>query len=230
MKIRPQHRSPVMRAWGPGEEDVDLFAGGGGASEGKRRATGRSPHVAVNHWPTAIAVHKANHPDCLHYIEDVYKVKPIEATRGKRVRLLWASPTCIHFSRAKGKRLAPATIKIRGLAWSIVPWIKQVRPEVIIIENVVEFETWGPICHQHNGGCTGEHDESGDSCAKNCPYGRPIKSRLGETFRAWQARIRSFGYSFEVKKIKAWEYGAPTTRDPATTRLDHEQLELRLAA
>lgn len=560
MKLRPQHRSPVMRAWGPGEEDVDLFAGGGGASEGKRRATGRSPHVAVNHWPTAIAVHRANHPDCEHYIEDVYKVKPIEATRGKRVRLLWASPTCFpsgtlvftrsglqpintvavgdevlthksrwrkvtstiskrsstvivrgqghyglettpdhpfyskritkrwqknkngkrpevrelvenpywptaetmegklwatptrfaddaipicstaafsddffylvgrwlgdgftskgdvcictgaddfkvmrgifhdrplldgdglvvapriqaidtpapklvwgnasfarwlesnfgagceykhlpswalsmqeswrralltgyvdadghvegrlsstssvskalsvgirllvaslgdapclyrvagkpcqidgrsfigldqfkvdwrsdnqkqttfrdshhlfslvkevsptgrvetvyclqvdedesyvadgivvhnctHFSRAKGKRLAPATIKIRGLAWSIVPWIKQVRPEVIIIENVVEFETWGPICHQHNGGCTGEHDESGDSCAKNCPYGRPIKSRLGETFRAWEARIRSFGYSFEVKKIKAWEYGAPTTRE-----------------
>lgn len=211
--MRPVKRSPVLRTWGPGEEDVDLFAGGGGASEGKRRATGSSPTIAVNHWPTAIAVHTANHPDCEHYIDDVYKVRPLKATRGKRVRLLWASPTCIYFSRAKGKRLSPATVKIRGLAWSIVPWIKQVRPEVIIVENVVEFESWGPICHQHSDGCAGRRDESGDSCSKSCPYGRPIKSRLGETFRAWEKRIRSFGYSFEFRKIKAWEYGAPTTRE-----------------
>lgn len=175
-------------------------------------ATGEEPYVAINHWDAAIAMHKANNPTCKHYIEDVYKVSPTDAMGGYHCELLWASPTCTHFSRAKGKRLAPSTVKIRGLAWSIIPWIKQVRPDVIIVENVLEFEGWGPICHQHDAACTGELDESGDSCAKRCPYGRPIKSRMGETFRAWKRRILSFGYSFEVRKLIAWEYGAPTTR------------------
>lgn len=210
MRVRP----PVIRGWTDDESvDGDLFAGGGGASEGNRRATGKSPDFAVNHWAAAIAMHAANHPDCRHYIEDVYKVKPIDATNGRRCRLLWASPTCTHFSRASGKRLAPHTVKLRGLAWSIIPWIVQVRPEVIIVENVVEFESWGPVCHRHADECAGAHDDSGDSCSKICPYGRPIKSRLGKTFRAWEKRIRSFGYSFEFRKLKAWEYGAPTTRE-----------------
>jgi len=206
MKIR-------SRIWKPGRVDVDLYAGGGGASDGKRRATGSSPDIAVNHWPAAMAMHEVNHPDCEHYVEDIYDVKPLEATRGRRCRFLWASPTCVHFSRASGRRLSPDTIKIRGLAWSIMPWIVETRPEVIVVENVVEFLKWGPVCWQHIDGCTGEQDKSGKSCDDGCPYGRPIKSREGETFRAWERRIRSYGYSFEARTLKAWEYGAPTTRE-----------------
>ncbi len=208
MKIRP----PILRAWND-TVDVDLFAGGGGASDGARRATGRSPDVAVNHWPIAIAMHEHNHPDCRHYVEDVWKVNPLEATRGRRCRLLWASPTCTHFSRAKGARLSPDTIKIRGLAWSIIPWIATVWPDVIIVENVIEFLGWGPICWQHIDRCRGDRD--GKTCVDACGYGRPIKSRMGETFRAWERRVRSFGYSFEVRKLVAWEYGAPTARERA---------------
>lgn len=205
MKIRP----PIIRAW-TGDEpiDVDLFAGGGGASEGKRRATGRSPDIAVNHWPAAIAMHKVNHPDCHHFIEDVYKVKPSEATQGRRCRMLWMSPTCTHFSRASGRALKDR--KIRGLAWSIMPWIIQVRPDVIILENVEEFLTWGPLCRQHVDGCAG--DELADGCLKRCTYGKAIKSRSGETLHAWKKRICSYGYSFEARRLVAWEYGAPTTR------------------
>lgn len=192
--------------------DVDLFAGGGGASEGKRRATGRSPHVAVNHWPVAIAMHEVNHPDCRHMIEDVRDVRPLEATGGRRVRFLWASPTCIYFSRASGKRLSPETIAIRALADVIFPWIDETQPDVVFIENVPEFEGWGPVCHEHIDGCPGIHDESGKSCDDACNYGRPIEERRGELFREWRQKILDRGYSFDKRVLVAWEYGAPTTR------------------
>lgn len=205
MKLRP------LTATRRGKVDVDLFAGGGGASDGKRRATGRSPDVAVNHWRTAIGMHKVNHRDCVHLCEDVTKVKPLKATRGRLVRFLWASPTCSFFSRASGARLSPETLKIRGLAWMIMPWIIQTRPDVILVENVIEFLKWGPVCWQHHDGCTGGAD--GKTCTDACGYGRAIKSRAGETFRAWKARIESFGYSVEIRVLKAWEYGSPTMRE-----------------
>lgn len=203
----------ILRALKPtrrGKVRVDLYAGGGGASEGERRATGRSPHVAVNHWPVAISMHEVNHPDSVHLCEDVCKVKPLEATGGRLVSLLWGSPTCAFFSRASGQRLTPPTIKIRGHAWMVMPWIIETRPDTIIIENVIEFLQWGPVCWQHHEDCCG--DDSGENCLDACSWGRPIKSRAGETFRAWVRRIESFGYSVEWRVIEAWEHGAPTMR------------------
>jgi DNA (cytosine-5)-methyltransferase 1 len=192
--------------------NVDLFAGGGGAGEGKRRATGRSPHVAVNHWPVAVAMYKANHPNAHTLIEDVRDVKPLEATGGRLVRGLWASPTCIYFSRASGQRLSPETIAIRALADIVFPWIDDTQPEWVIVENVPEFQGWGPVCLKHADGCAGALDESGKTCSDACEYGRPIKERRGELFNAWRAKFIARGYSFDMRTLTAWEYGAPTTR------------------
>ncbi len=203
MKLRPVNDNRV---------NVDLFAGGGGAGEGKRRATGRSADVAVNHWPVAIAMYKANHPTARTLIEDVRDVKPLEATGGRMVELLWASPTCIYFSRASGRRLSPETVAIRALADVIFPWIDETQPEVVIIENVPEFEGWGPICHEHIEGCAGTHDTSGKSCDDACGYGRVIEERRGELFNEWRQKILDRGYSFDMRVLVAWEYGAPTTR------------------
>src|SRR5688572_1008527 len=177
MKVRPP-RPPILRAYFGDDGDTDdqkplhvnLFAGGGGASLGELLATGQSPDIAINHSPVAIALHRANHPTTRHYIEDVYAVDPREATRGRRVRFLWMSPTCTHFSRAKGAGLKDQ--KIRGLAWSILPWIKHCRPDVIVLENVPEFLTWGPVCRRHADDCPVV--TAGTACAKHCRFGRPI--------------------------------------------------------
>lgn len=149
----------------------------------------------------------------LRIISDVREVEPIVATRGARCRLLWLSPTCVDFSRAKGARLSPETVAIRSLATIAIPWIRQTRPEVIILENVVEFRQWGPVDWTHVGGCPGTDDESGKSCIKACGYGRPIKERRGEDFAAWRDEIISYGYSFEQRVLRACDYGAPTSRE-----------------
>lgn len=229
-------REPVLRVYfGEDEIHVDLFAGGGGASVGAALATGRSPDVAVNHSPVAIAMHRANHPTTRHYIEDVYEVDPRVATRGRQVALLWLSPTCTHHSKAKGAALVDR--KIRGLCWSALPWIKHCRPRVIILENVEEFAKWGPLHRQHTDGCEGvkcakgcrfgtmpknrrgkgrikHHDKGcpGVECSSRCRIDRPIKAREAETFNAFVAKIRSKGYSVEWKFLRACDYGAPTTR------------------
>lgn len=134
---------------------VDNFAGGGGASTGIEIAIGRSADIAINHDPEAIRMHCANHPDTKHYTEDVFAVDPREACAGRPVALAWFSPDCTHFSRAKGGK--PVEKKIRGLAWVTLRWAYYVRPRVIMLENVPEIVTWGPL------------DE-------NC---KPIKSRAG---------------------------------------------------
>lgn len=167
---------------------VDLFAGGGGASEGIRRATGVHPIVAINHDPAAIEMHAANHPQTLHLCESVYDVRPADVIRGRPVDLLWASPDCTHFSRAKGGK--PRKKEIRGLAWVVVTWAKEVRPRIICLENVPEFVTWGPL---------DEHD-------------RPDRERAGETFRAWVRALRELGYVVEWRVLVAADFGAPTTR------------------
>ena len=168
---------------------VDLFAGGGGASEGIRQALGRDPDVAVNHDRIAIAMHMANHPGARHLIKDIWEVPPKWATAGKPVGLLWASPDCKHFSKAKGAGLVRSK-EIRALAWVVEKWAREVRPRVIILENVEEFKTWGPL------------DKDGIV----------VKSHKGDTFRAFTRRLRRLGYAVQFRELRACDYGAPTSR------------------
>lgn len=166
---------------------VDNFAGGGGASTGIELATGRPVDIAINHDPDAIAMHKANHPYTTHYCESVWDVDPKKVCRGRKVGLAWFSPDCKHFSKAKGGK--PVDKNIRGLAWIVLKWAGTVRPRVIILENVEEFQTWGPV-----------------------RKGKPVKSRAGETFRKWKEQLESLGYCIEHRELVAADYGAPTIR------------------
>jgi DNA (cytosine-5)-methyltransferase 1 len=167
---------------------VDNFAGGGGASLGIEKALGRAVDIAINHDKLAVDTHATNHPATRHLCEDVWQGDPIEATRGRPVGLAWFSPDCKHFSRAKGGK--PVEKKIRGLAWVVVRWAKLVRPRVIILENVREFEQWGPLT-----------DDS-----------MPCPKRKGLTFRRWIGRLRGLGYKVEWKVLNAADFGAPTHR------------------
>ena len=167
---------------------VDNFAGGGGASTGIEIAIGRSVDVAINHDPAAIAMHRANHPATEHYIEDVWAVDPVEACAGRPVALAWFSPDCKHHSKAKGGK--PVDKNIRGLAWVAVKWARRVHPRVIMLENVEEFQSWGPL-------------------KKN---NRPDPKRAGETYRKFIRHLQREGYHIETNLLHACDYGAPTIR------------------
>lgn len=198
---------------------VDNFAGGGGASTGIEMAVGRSVDIAINHDPDAIAMHRANHPNTRHYCENVWDVDPVEVCEGNPVGLAWFSPDCTHFSRAKGGK--PVDKNIRGLAWVTLRWAYAVRPRVIMLENVPEIRSWGPL---------GED-------------GKPIKSRAGETFDGFLSALscgipkehpafdemcetlgisyesemaeklsEGLGYDIQYRVLKSCDYGAPTTR------------------
>ncbi|WP_407255660.1 DNA cytosine methyltransferase [Klebsiella quasipneumoniae] len=199
---------------------VDNFAGGGGASTGIEMAIGRSVDIAINHDKNAVDMHRTNHPDTLHYCENVFDVDPVAATGGKAVGFAWFSPDCTHHSKARGSK--PVKREIRGLAWVSVRWGLDVRPRVMALENVEEFKTWGPLL----------------SCEM-----RPDPERSGETFRAFvgmlstgisedhpalfecceflgispdskQAKrlIAGLGYKVEYRELRASDYGAPTIR------------------
>lgn len=171
---------------------VDNFAGGGGASQGIEEAIGRHVDIAINHDEKAIEMHKVNHPNTKHYIEDVWQVDPIEATQGNPVGLAWFSPDCKHFSKAKGGK--PVDKNIRGLAWVAVKWAKLVKPRVIMLENVEEFKTWGPLIK----------DEKGNLY--------PDPDRKGETFELFIKALKRQGYRVDYRELRACDYGAPTTR------------------
>lgn len=170
-----------------GEIIVDSFAGGGGASTGIELALGRIVNVAINHDPAAIRMHEANHPYTEHYQASVWDVDPETVCRGRPVALAWFSPDCKHFSKAKGAALVDR--KIRGLAWIVLRWAAKVRPRVIILENVEEFQTWGPV-----------------------RKGKPVKKLAGTTFQKFIGQLRALGYSVEWRELMAADYGAPTTR------------------
>lgn len=171
-----------------GELIVDNFAGGGGASTGIEMATGYSVDIAINHDPEAIKMHKANHPNTKHYCENVWAVDPVKACNGHPVALAWFSPDCKHFSKAKGGK--PKDKNIRGLAWVACRWAGLVRPRVIMLENVEEFKTWGPLNRGHH----------------------PIKAKQGKTFEKFVQQLNDLGYTVEFKELIAADYGAPTMR------------------
>ena len=171
-----------------GELIVDNFAGGGGASTGIELATGYSVDIAINHDPEAIKMHKANHPNTKHYCENVWAVDPAKACTGHPVALAWFSPDCKHFSKAKGGK--PKDKNIRGLAWVACRWAGLVRPRVIMLENVEEFKTWGPLGRRHH----------------------PIKAKQGKTFEKFVQQLTDLGYEVEFRELVAADYGAPTMR------------------
>ena len=171
-----------------GELIIDNFAGGGGASTGIELATGRSVDIAINHDIEAIKMHKANHPSTEHYCEDVWKIDPVKACKGRPVALCWFSPDCKHFSKAKGGK--PKNKFIRGLAWVALRWAAKVRPRVIMLENVEEFKTWGPLNRSHH----------------------PIKAKVGTTFKHFIKQLEALGYQVEFNELIAADYGAPTKR------------------
>lgn len=170
-----------------GEIIVDNFAGGGGASTGIEIATGMAVAIAINHDPAAILMHKTNHPYTEHFQASVWDIDPVAVCRGRRVGLAWFSPDCKHFSKAKGAALVDR--KIRGLAWITLRWAAKVRPRVIILENVEEFQTWGPV-----------------------RKGKPVKKLAGTTFRKFIDQLTELGYTVEYRELIAADYGAPTSR------------------
>jgi DNA (cytosine-5)-methyltransferase 1 len=168
---------------------TDGFAGGGGVSCGIKRATGCSPDVAMNHDDDAISMHTINHPETRHYLKDIWEVDPREATGGQPVGLSWWSPDCTHFSVARGG--VPVEKNIRGLAWVKLRWAATVKPRVQILENVKEFQTWGPLLLD----------------------GRPDPKQKGRTFRSFVNALKRQGYAVEWRVLRASDYGAPTKRD-----------------
>ncbi len=204
---------------------VDSFAGGGGAGLGIAQALGRSADMAINHDAAAIAMYQRNHPGTRTMTEDVWHVDPLAAVSGRNVGLLWASPDCKHFSRAKGGK--PVEKHIRSLAWVVVKWADQVRPRIIILENVREFAEWGPIVPAWRCSACQWRGTEGQATLvrtrRRCPKCEskrlietedliPDPARKGLTFKRWAGRLRGLGYKVEWRNLNAADFGAPTHR------------------
>lgn len=202
---------------------VDNFAGGGGASTGIELAIGRSVDIAINHDPNAVAMHTTNHPDTLHYCESVFDVDPVAATAGRPVGLAWFSPDCRHFSKAKGSK--PVEKEIRGLAWIVIRWALAVRPRVMMLENVEEFRTWGPLIVSAGGGMRPDPEHAGETFKAFCgmlsggiPAAHPALAECCEFLGIAadgvlaQQLVAGLGYAIDHRELRACDYGAPTIR------------------
>lgn len=199
---------------------VDNFAGGGGASTGIELATGRSVDIAINHDVNAVAMHTTNHPETLHYCESVFDVDPVSATAGRPVGLAWFSPDCRHFSKAKGSK--PVEKEIRGLAWIVIRWALAVRPRVMMLENVEEFKTWGPLLA---GEMRPDPDRAGETfkefigmLSTGVPAGHPALQecceflQLSPDSEQVQRLVAGLGYEVDYRELRACDFGAPTIR------------------
>lgn len=171
---------------------IDNFAGGGGTSTGLERAFGRPVDIAINHDPEALAMHAINHPNTKHLCESVWDVDPIEVTGNQPVGLVWLSPDCKHFSKAKGGK--PVEKKIRGLAWVTLRWAAKCKPRVIMLENVEEFKTWGPLmCDAHGNW-------------------KPDPAKKGKTFASFVRQLEAHGYKVDHRELRASDHATPTIR------------------
>lgn len=207
---------------------VDNFAGGGGASTGIYRATGRHVDHANNHDPLALGMHRINHPQTVHHTADIFDIDPAAQSEGRPVGLGWFSPDCKHFSKAKGGR--PLDKKIRGLVLVMLKWAK-IRLRVAYMENVEEITTWGPLLH---------HSKHAADCNCGKPCGMPDPKHKGRTWKAFldalstgldenhpdlpemlevldgsvtkEELVQGFGYDYQIREIRACDFGTPTIR------------------
>jgi DNA (cytosine-5)-methyltransferase 1 len=171
---------------------IDNFAGGGGTSTGLEAAFGRPVDIAINHDPEALAMHAINHPHTKHLCESVWDVDPIKVTGNQPVGLVWLSPDCKHFSKAKGGK--PVEKKIRGLAWVTLRWAAKCKPRVIMLENVEEFKTWGPLlCDEHG-------------------HWKPDPAKKGKTFDSFVRQLEAHGYKVDHRELRASDHATPTIR------------------
>lgn len=171
---------------------IDNFAGGGGTSTGLERAFGRPVDIAINHDPEALAMHAINHPHTKHLCESVWDVDPIKVTNNQPVGLVWLSPDCKHFSKAKGGK--PVEKKIRGLAWVTLRWVAKCKPRVVMLENVEEFKTWGPLmCDEHG-------------------HWKPDPAKKGKTFDSFVRQLEAHGYKVDHRELRACDHATPTIR------------------
>lgn len=219
---------------------VDNFAGGGGASTGIEIGLKRHVDIAINHDPAAIDMHKMNHPETEHYCESVWDVDPVQACRGRKVGLAWFSPDCKHFSKAKGNR--PVNKNIRGLAWVAIRWAASVPVRILMLENVEEFMTWGPVVEVEPGKwkpCPNRKGETFEGFLKILTTGiKPSHPAFKEMYHSLKLNfcydinlkmklVKGLGYNVEFKTLSACDYGAPTTRKRffLVARNDEKQIQ-----
>ncbi len=234
-RVSPQEIQKTAHAWARKKQIVDFrpdvenglvvvgFAGGGGSCEGIKQALGFEPHIAMNHNPVAMAMHAVNHPRTLHYPEDIFSVDPLISTGGLPVLLGWFSPDCRHFSKAKGG--TPVKKEIRGLAWVVLRWALAVRPKYLMMENVEEFRTWGPLLADKHGHWYPDPARTGETfrafvgmlsngVAADCPALAEACEFLKIDIDSDDAKrlVTGLGYNVDHKELRACDYGAPTIR------------------
>jgi len=212
----------------PREIVVDLFAGGGGASEGLKQALGIDPALAYNHDELAIGMHAANHPLTQHHREDIWHADPRVDVAGRPIGWFHASPDCTHFSQAKGGQ--PRSRKTRALSWVVLKWIGMLQradrlngtntaPRIFSMENVWQILTWGPLVAKRckDTGRVIKMDGTVAARGERVPLENqqlvPDKSRSGRTWRQFVAALRALGYVVEWRKLVASDYGAGTSRE-----------------
>ncbi|MBV2132002.1 DNA cytosine methyltransferase [Pseudomonas sp. MAP12] len=215
MNFRTQYTLPLAEQ--DEEINVDLFAGGGGASTGLEMGLGRPVHIAINHNPAAISMHEANHPGALHLQTDVWVVDPVQVLAGRRVGWFHASPDCTHHSQAAGGQ--PRKKEIRDLSWVVIKWAGIAQPRIISLENVKQIRQWGPLIAKRckKTGRVMRLDGSVARTGERVPRGEqflvPDPKRKGSTWRRFLAQLEGLGYAVEHRVLRACDYGAPTSRE-----------------